>query len=67
MHLPHISQYTIQNRTAHVDISGLNGALWDVKQVHCVFCEFALLTRLSDTGRIYAQSIFISVVFAIWD
>ena len=38
MHLPHILQGTIQNRNGN--ISALNGALWDMGQVHR---EFGLL------------------------
>ena len=34
MHLSHIPQYTIQNR--NVNISVLNGVLWDMGQMHCV-------------------------------
>ena len=37
MHLSHIPQYTIQNRNVHISV--LNGALWDMKQVHCGICE----------------------------
>ena len=37
MHLFHIPQCTIQNR--NVDISVLNGALWDKQQLHCGICE----------------------------
>ena len=37
MHLFHIPQYPIQN--INVYISVLNGALWDMEQVHCWICE----------------------------
>ena len=37
MHMFHIPQYTIQNR--NVPIFVLNGALWDMEQMHCRFCE----------------------------
>ena len=40
MHLSHIPQCTIQNRNVH--ISDLNGALWDMGQVHCGICEIGL-------------------------
>ena len=41
MHLSYIPQYTIQNR--NVDISVLNGALWDMEQVHHGICEWGHL------------------------
>ena len=41
MHLFHIPQCTIQNR--NVTISVLNGALWDMEQVHGGICEIGLL------------------------
>ena len=37
MHLSHIPQFTIQNRNVHISV--LNGALWDMGQVHCGICE----------------------------
>ena len=37
MHLSHTPQYTI--RTKNDPISLLNGALWDMGQVHCGYCE----------------------------
>ena len=33
MHLFHIPQCSIQNRNVHISV--LNGALWDMEQVHC--------------------------------
>ena len=44
-HLSVIPQCTIQNRNMHISV--LNGALWDVAQVHCGICAIGLLTRLS--------------------
>ena len=41
MHLSHIPQYTIQNR--NVQISVLNGVLWDMGQVHCGISDIDLL------------------------
>ena len=41
MHLFHISQCTIQNRKVHISV--LDGALWDMAQVHYVICEIDLL------------------------
>ena len=41
MHLFHIPQCTIQNR--NVNISVLNGTLWDMEQVHCGIYKIALL------------------------
>ena len=37
MHLSYIPQYTIQNRNVHISV--LNGALWDIEQVHFEICE----------------------------
>ena len=37
MHLFHIPQCTIQNRNVHISV--LNGALWDMEQLHCEICE----------------------------
>ena len=51
MHLFHIPQYTIQNRNVHISV--LNGALWDMKQVHCGICEYgpleAMFSYLTDS------------------
>ena len=44
MHLSHILQGAIQNRDVHISV--LNGALWDMEQVHCVICEILLLQKL---------------------
>ena len=41
MHLSHIPQCTIQNRNVHISV--LNGALWDMGQVHRGICEIGLL------------------------
>ena len=40
MHLFNIPQCTIQNRNVHISV--LNGALWDMEQVHCRICEIGL-------------------------
>ena len=40
MHLCHIPQCTMQNRNVHISV--LNGALWDMEQVHCGICEIGL-------------------------
>ena len=37
MHLFHIPQCSIQNRNVHISV--LNGALWDMEQVHSGICE----------------------------
>ena len=37
MHLFHDPQYTIQNINVHISV--LNGALWDMEQVHYWICE----------------------------
>ena len=41
MHLFHIPQCPIQNRNVHISV--LNGALWDMKQVHSGICELIQL------------------------
>ena len=43
MHQPHIPQCIIQNRNVHISV--LNGALWDVGQVHCGICEKGLTAK----------------------
>ena len=42
MHLFHIPQCSIQNRNVHVSV--LNGALWDMEQVHSGIYELGQLT-----------------------
>ena len=44
MHLSHIQQCAIQNRNVHIYV--LNGALWDMEQVHCGICEISQLYHL---------------------
>ena len=43
MHLSHIPQHIIQKR--NVDISVLNGALWDMGQVYCEICAIGLIQQ----------------------
>ena len=43
MHLPHIPQCITQNR--NVNISVLNGALWENGQVHCGICKVGLFHK----------------------
>ena len=40
MHLPHMPQYTIQDKNAHISV--LNGTLWDMGQVRCGISEIVL-------------------------
>ena len=40
MHQSNIPQCTIQNRNVHVSV--LNGALWDMGEVHYGICEISL-------------------------
>ena len=49
MHMSHIPQCTIQNR--NVLISVLNGALWDIRQVHCRICEIGLFPSVASVVR----------------
>ena len=44
MHLFHIPQCSIQNRNVYISV--LNGALWDMEQVHAGICEIGLLDGL---------------------
>ena len=37
MHLPHIPQYTIQNRNVHISV--MNRVLWDMRLMHCGICK----------------------------
>ena len=39
-HLSHIPQCTIQKKNVHIYV--LNGALWDMGEVHCGICEMGL-------------------------
>ena len=41
MHMSHIPQCSIQNRNVHISV--LNGALWDMEQVHFGICELGQL------------------------
>ena len=45
MHLSHIPQCIIQNRKVHISV--LNGALWDMRQVHCEIDEIGLLAVIT--------------------
>ena len=56
MHLLHIPQCSIQNRNVHISV--LNGALWDMEQVHSGICEIGLLPAgcwgcAGDCKRVY--------------
>ena len=42
MHQFHIPEYSIQNTNVHILV--LNGAFWDIEQVHSGICESSLLT-----------------------
>ena len=44
MQLFHIPQFTIQNWNGHIYV--LNGALWDVGQVHCRIYEIGQLINI---------------------
>ena len=50
MQLFHIPQFTIQNRNVHIFV--LNGALWDVKQLHCWICELVQSVASRDEGDV---------------
>ena len=43
MHLFYIPECTIQNRNVHISV--LNGAFWDMEQVHTRICEIDLIRR----------------------
>ena len=58
MHLSYIPQYTIQNRNVHISV--LNGALWDMWQVHCGICECGLYRQNEpNTSRNIIESEFV--------
>ena len=61
MQLSHIPQCSIQNRNVHISV--LNGALWDMEQLHSGICESCQLrtVRLNCTS---ARSTF-GIVFLI--
>ena len=44
MHLFHIPQCSIQNRNVHISV--LNGALWDIEQVHSWIWEIGVLYHI---------------------
>ena len=46
-HIPQctVPHSTFQNRNVHISV--LDGALWDVGQVHCGICEICLLTTMT--------------------
>ena len=46
MQLFHIPQCSIQNRNVHISV--LNGALWDMEQVHSGICELCQLPDVSE-------------------
>ena len=43
MHLFHIPQCSIQNRNVHISV--LNGALWDMEQLHSGICELGQICK----------------------
>ena len=45
MHLSHISQFSIQNRSVHISV--LNGALWDMEQVNSGICELGQFDKIA--------------------
>ena len=49
MHLFHIAQCSIQSRNVHISV--LNGALWDMEQVHSGICEIGLSKIIRDVRR----------------
>ena len=53
MHLFHIPQCSIQNRNVHISV--LNGALWDMEQVHSGICELGGLVSMTWAWCTYLQ------------
>ena len=54
MHLFHIRQCSIQNRNVHIPV--LNGAFWEMEQMHSGICEIGqLILVLKLTRNILAQ------------
>ena len=58
MHLFHITQCSIQKRNVHISV--LNGALWDVEQVHSGICEIGLLVQDAEVVHVRSTSGFLS-------
>ena len=59
MHLSHTPQCTIQNRNVHISV--LNGALWDMGQVHYGICKTDLLEQLKKNKAQTMMCIFLSI------
>ena len=58
MHMFHIPQCSIQNRNVHISV--LNGALWDMEQVHSGICELVwFITFISRTWQTLIQYLWV--------
>ena len=62
MRLFHIPQCTIHNR--NVPISVLNGAFWDIEQMHCGICELGPLIRTVHCSSIPSQIASLTMVYS---
>ena len=58
MRLLHIPQCPIQNRNVHISV--LNGALWDMEQVHSGICEFGQLLLNNTISTIRDQMLYLA-------
>ena len=59
----HIPQCTIQNRNVHISV--LNGALWDMEQVHYGICEIGLF-HLSFSDPLVWFNLMLWCTFVTW-
>ena len=53
-HMSHIPQCTIQNRNVHISV--LNGALWDMGQVHCGISKLSLFAEVLQINNVHVFS-----------
>ena len=49
MHLFHIPECSTQNRNVHISV--LNGAFWDMEQVHSGICELGQMAGFTPGDR----------------
>ena len=54
MRLFHIPYCSIQNKNVHISV--LNGALWDMEQVHSGICELGQFFHMIDSDAICLHS-----------
>ena len=60
MHLVHIPKCTNQNRNVHISV--LNGALWDMGEVHCGICELGQLETIGPISQIWVHKLILAKI-----